>query len=126
MKKKKGRQKIEYIFSSLFQFNKGVFDKASEEISNLDIPWEIEVWKEKAEQEYTLLIEKIHTIEDKIESYTEQDMKQLVKELRNTYTTLLTKVQEIASELDEKYDLEKKVALVKQQIDKLQKYSKKL
>lgn len=120
VKKKKGWEKVKYICNSLFQLNKDLVDRAQQEIQDLDIQENIAVWKEKAEEEYDILVKKISDIENKIASYTEKDIAIIVKELKTTYTQLLSKVKKIAEELDEKYDLEKKVVAIKKQITTLQ------
>lgn len=121
--KKKWFKKVKFLFQSLFDFNKDIFNEQKTSLSNMNIPEKLETkiqeTKQWAETAYNDLKGKVIDLEKERKNIDKKYIKTTLRDLEKEYTPLYQKVVKVWKEMNEKYDLENKVLDIKKHITKL-------
>jgi len=123
LNKKKGFEKVKFLFQSLFHFNKTLIDEGKESIKDMDLPTKVEekieqtkIW---AENEYEHIKWKVEELEKNWKDLDKKYIQATLQKLEKEYAPVYKKVVTISKKLDKKYDLKNKFVDIKKHITKL-------
>lgn len=124
VEKKKGLDKLWFIFERLFHFNQELFAETKETLKNLDIDAELNKAKVTVELEANKLKLFLHQKESEVESLSKDKASEVVSEAEKRYNALYAYVNGFAKEMIEKYHLQEKLDEVKETFEILKKKTK--
>ena len=120
-KKKKGADKRNYVFTTLFNFNKKIIEDTTKEIKKFDAETTLDDLKLQAEDQFNHLKEKVSSLEEKIENtiedFSQEDLKEYIAEIKEYYLSTKETIKTITGDMNEKYALEEKLVAIKKNID---------
>ena len=119
--KKKGRDKVKLIATKLFDFNKELVDEASEELQNIDFDEKKQEIIDRSETKYSEIQSRIHTLEDKREHMTWDELTAYMDKLEHLYNKNISKLRKLAEHAEQEFDLEEKWIEIQKHITKLKK-----